>query len=64
MEKRIYEGIPTDLVPISPAQLGEILKVTKATVCNWLRENKEITGVKRVERMGNRWILYIDSSIL
>jgi hypothetical protein len=53
-----------NLVPISPAKLGEILKVTKATVCNWLREGKDITGVRKVERMGDRWILYIDAEVL
>lgn len=47
------------LVPISPAKLGEILGVTKATVCNWLRENKDIAGVQKVERMGNRWVIYV-----
>jgi len=50
-----------NLIPISPAKLGEKLNVTKATVCNWLREGKEIAGVQKVERMGNRWILYVSA---
>lgn len=59
MEKRIYTGIPTDLTPVSPQKLAEMMGITKATVCNWLRDGKEIAGVQKVERMGNRWILYV-----
>jgi len=53
-----------NLIPISPAQLGKIRKVTKATVCNWLREGKDIPGVQNHERMGNRWIIYVTAEVL
>ena len=69
MEKRIYEGIPTDLVIISPAQYGKLVGVTKATVCNWCRAHVEKGEEKpefaeRIEQMGNRWIIYISAAIL
>jgi hypothetical protein len=64
MEKRIYNGIPTDLTPISPAQYGKITGVTKATVCNRLRSGEGLTDAAKVERMGNRWIIYVSHELL
>jgi hypothetical protein len=64
MEKRIYQGIPTDLTPISPAQYGKITGVTKATVCNRLRSGEGLTDAAKVERMGNRWIIYVPANLI
>jgi hypothetical protein len=64
MEKRIYTGLPTDLVPIGPTQYAEMMGVTRATACNWARNCYEgkselPANVKKVERMGGVWVLHV-----
>jgi hypothetical protein len=49
------------LIPISPQKFADKAGVTKATVCNWLRDGKELAGAQKVERMGSRWIIYVSA---
>jgi hypothetical protein len=53
-----------NLVPISPAKYGKIKGVTKATVCNRLRNGEGLADAAKVERMGNRWIIYVSPEML
>lgn len=53
-----------NLIPISPAKYGEIKGITKATVCNRLRNGDPMADAVKVERMGNRWIIYVSADLL
>lgn len=53
-----------NLIPISPLQYASLMKVTKATACNWARAYVEgqaelPANVSKVERVGKAWLLYV-----
>jgi sugar lactone lactonase YvrE len=53
-----------NLIPISPAKYGELKGITKATVCNRLRSGDGLPDAVKVDRMGNRWIIYVPAEML
>lgn len=57
MEKKI--------TPISPTKWAEKKEITRQMACYLLRKHEVKgtlpQGVERIERMGNRWIIYINS---
>jgi hypothetical protein len=54
-----------NLIPIGPAQYAKIKGITRQMACYSLRKYDEgksdkPEGVERVEKIGSRWILYVN----
>jgi len=69
MEKRIYEGLPTDLTTMGPTQYAEAMGFTRQ-MAHWLINRYEDgkdglpQGVEKIEKIGNRRILYVNKQML